>query len=315
MTMERLVVSVATRQRPQQLVSSLARHCACFSRQNTVVVVQCDADDFGTIAVLSGIKLDPRVKINVKPREDTVAGKWNRGLDEPGDLYLNASDDDPYVNPDTDAKLLEAASRFPDGIGMVYGRNANASFPSVIAYTRKWSEKCGGKLQPEYFPYWFADHWTDDIGRIIQRISFADVGTDQSQAGKTMEMREPGWWATWFDAAYLMRRSQAAAIINNPEFDSPQWQKDMMLRGHPMVEFRSRWINDQVRGQSRQLDAMSGLALADERYQRIKAAAVAMVPHLLGDYGMDKGEAARFREILDPPKVVQAIPQLYAVAS
>ena len=244
-----------------------------------------------------------------------MAGKWNRGLDEPGDLYLNASDDDPYVNPDTDAKLLEAASRFPDGIGMVYGRNANASFPSVIAYTRKWSEKFGGKLQPEYFPYWFADHWTDDIGRIIQRISFADVGTDQSQAGKTMEMREPGWWATWFDAAYLMRRSQAAAIINNPEFDSPQWQKDMMLRGHPMVEFRSRWINDQVRGQSRQLDAMSGLALADERYQRIKAAAVAMVPHLLGDYGMDKGEAARFREILDPPKVVQAIPQLYAVAS
>ena len=130
-----------------------------------------------------------------------------------------------------------------------------------------------------------------------------------------MEMREPGWWATWFDAAYLMRRSQAAAIINNPEFDSPQWQKDMMLRGHPMVEFRSRWNNDQVRGQSRQLDAMSGLTLADERYQRIKSAAVAMVPHLLDDYGMDKGEAARFREILDPPKVVQAIPQLYALAS
>ena len=314
--MARLVVSVATRNRAQQLMATLPRHMACFSRPDTKVIVQCDSDDFATVAMLGAAhdegKLDPRISINVKKRDDTVAGKWNRGLSEPGDLYLNASDDDVYITPNTDELLLEAAGRFPDGIGIVYGRMANASFPSVIAYTAKWAEKNDGKLQPEYFPYWFADHWTDDVGRIIGRISFADVGTDQSGAGKTMEMREPGWWATWFDAAYLMRRAEAHKIVNDPDFQTPQWHKEILLRHHPLIEYRSKWINDTVRAQSRQLDMMSGLNLKDERYLRIKQRAIDMVPHLLDDYGMDKAQANAFREALSPSDTIVSFPRAYA---
>ena len=111
--MARLVVSVATRNRAQQLMATLPRHIACFSRPDTKVIVQCDSDDFATVAMLGAAhdegKLDPRISINVKKRDDTVAGKWNRGLSEPGDLYLNASDDDVYITPNTDELLLEAA--------------------------------------------------------------------------------------------------------------------------------------------------------------------------------------------------------------
>jgi hypothetical protein len=306
-----LIVSIATRNRPQQLVATLARDMKCFSRSDTLVVIQADADDWATIGILSSLPPDPRVKINIQPREDTVAGKWNRGLKEDGDVFLNASDDDVYVTPDTDEKILQAAALFPDGIGMIYGRNANASFPGVIAYTRQWANHFNGVLQPEYFPYWFADHWTDDIGRIIQRISFADVTTDQSGAGKTQELREPGWWATWFDAAYLMRRAQAQKIINNPAFDVPQWQKDIMLRHHPRVEYYSKWVNETVRQQSRQLEGMMGNQLNDPRYQRVKQAAIAMLPHLLDDYGMEKAEANHYRELLAPPNVIAALPRAF----
>jgi len=64
--------------------------------------------------------------------------------------------------------------------------------------------------------------WTDDIARLIGRLSFADVRTDQSRAGKTQEMREPGWWATFFDAAYLMRRKIARDIIDGEDFQEPE---------------------------------------------------------------------------------------------
>src|ERR1700677_5223154 len=108
----RLVVSVATRNRAQQLLTTMPRHMKCFSLPETLVVVQCDADDVGTLAVLGNLPADPRIKINVQPRDDTNAAKWNRGLTESGDVYLNASDDDVYVTPDTDVKILEAAARF-----------------------------------------------------------------------------------------------------------------------------------------------------------------------------------------------------------
>lgn len=312
----RLVASLATRGRPAQLLETLARHMACMSRADTKMIVQCDNDDWATLAALQSAQLDPRVVVNYQAREDTVAAKWNRVLSEPADVYLVSADDDPYMTPELDEKILQAAEhQLPeDRIGLIYGHNANASFPSVIAYTAQWVEVFDGKLQPDYFPYWFADHWTDDVGRIIDRIAFADVRTDQSKVGKTMEMREPGWWATWFDAAYLFRRHQAHHIINSPKFHAPHWLKRKCLAHHPMVEFRSRWINDTVRQQSPQLNAMFGTIndVYSERYIRIKNRAIAMLPKLLEGYGMDIAEAMRFREMLDPPNVVPSLPKAYA---
>jgi hypothetical protein len=254
---------------------------------------------------------DSRVHINVAPREDTIAEKWNRALVEPADVYLVAADDDPYVTPGYDAKVLEAAALFPDGIGMVYGHLANASFSCAVCPTVKFCEKLG-HIFPEYFPYWFVDHWTDDLARMIGRISFADIRTDQSRAGKTQEMREPGWWATWFDAAYLMRRQIALGVIGADDFKVPRWQKQMLRNGFPLIEYRSKWINEHVRAMSAQYAAASGLSLRDPRYQRVRARAATMVPKLLSDYGMPADEAKHYRDALTPPTAVVGLKRAYA---
>jgi hypothetical protein len=308
--MAKLVISLATRGRPQQVVDTIQRSTANLVLPNTMLMVQVDEDDPATVTTLSMANLDSRVKVNVKPREDTIAAKWNRALHEPADLYLVAADDDPYVTPGYDAKLVEAARLFPDGIGMVYGHMANASFSGVVAPTVGLTEKLG-HIFPELFPYWFVDHWTDDLARLIGRLAFADVRTDQSRAGKTQEMREPGWWATFFDAGYRMRRSIAMRIINGADFQTPDWQKDMLHSCAPLIEFRSKWINDNVRAQSRQLDGWSGLKLADPRYQRVKDAAIAMIPHLLNDYGMDAGEAQMYQRALIPPTTVVGLQRAF----
>jgi hypothetical protein len=308
----KLVISLATRGRPQQVVETIARSLPNLILPNTVMMVQVDADDEPTVNALSRPPWDDeRVQINIAPREDTIAAKWNRATAIAADVYLVAADDDPYITPGYDAKILEAAKLFPDGIGMVYGHMANASFSGAVAPTAKFVEKLG-HIFPPYFPYWFVDHWTDDVAKIIGRISFADVRTDQSKVGKTQELREPAWWATFFDAAYLMRRQIAHTIIGAADFHEPAWRRKLLLAHHPLIEYRSRWVNDSVRAGARQLEGWSGLDTHDARYQRVRQAAVAMLPHLLDDYGMDRDEAAKFRNALTPPTQVVGLKRAFA---
>lgn len=307
----KLCITLATRNRPAQVVETITRSTANLVLPNTVFIVQVDGDDRPTIEALNAAPLDKRVHVNVAPREDTIGEKWNRALAVPADLYLVAADDDPYNTPGYDAKLLEAGKLFPDGIGMVYGRMANASFSGAVCPTAKFCEKLG-HIFPEYFPYWFVDHWTDDVARLIGRLSYAEVHTDQSRAGKTQEMREPGWWATWFDAAYLMRRKIARQIIDDEDFLSPGWQREILRRSYPLIEYRSKWINDNVRAMSQQYERISALNVHDQRYQRVRDRAVAMLPHLLDDYGMSAEEVYRYRTALTPPTVVPALQRAYA---
>lgn len=297
----KLVISLATRGRPEQLLNTVMRSTANLVLPNTVFMVHLDEDDRDTIAAVGKTRFDSRVAFTVRPREDTIAGKWNRALAEPADLYLVAADDDPYLTPGYDERLLHAAGLFPDGIGMVYGRMANASFSGVVAPTRKLTEKLG-HIFPEYFPYWFVDHWTDDLARMIGRISFADVQTDQSSVGKTQEMREPGWWATWFDAAYLMRRKIARDIID--DLQDPDWRKEMLRNSFPLIEYRSKWVNAGVRSRDQELASWSGLDTKDERYRRLRSQAIAMIPKLLE--GMDPAEAAHYRNELLVPRMIES---------
>lgn len=289
-----LVYSLATRGRQNLLKETLPRTLANASLPNTRIIIQADADD-----VPQPEFADKRVSINIAPREDTVAQKWNRAMTVPADLYVPGTDDDPIITPAWDAKFLDAARVFPDGIGAVYGHLQNASFPAPYGFTAKWVEKLG-YIFPEHFPYWFCDHWTDDIARITGRISFADVTTDL-KAGPTQEMREPAWWATWFDAAVLVRRKEAHSLINDPEFASPDWLKQMLLSHHPLIEWRSRWINDSVRAQFK---AWTGPS-KDERYNRVRMKAASMVPYILD--GMEAMKAKAYLEYLLPPTSVPVL--------
>lgn len=281
----KLAITLATRGRASQLIDTIKRSVRNWTEPNTCLYVIADEDDHPTIEALQKNPIDlpgsartePPLYLVVRPRPDTVAEKWNAvtELCPDADAYLISADDAPDITPGYDTKILNAASRFDDGIGVVYGHLANASFPAVMAPTRKFVEKLGF-LFPPYFPYWFVDHWIDDIARLIDRISFADVTTDQCKVGPTLEFREPAWWATWFDAAYLVRRRQAYRIIADDEFKETEGRKQMLYAHCPLIEYRSRWINNNVRASHAYVGPPP-----DERYQRIKKQAVDMVPQLL----------------------------------
>lgn len=274
----KLAINLATRGRPELLLNTIMTTASHIGSPDTVFMISADQDDQATIDLLApegkpGL-LAGRLLVSIEPREDTVAAKWNRVLKAvpDADVYVPMCDDGPAITPGFDEKILKAASHWPDGIGVVFNHLENLSFTGFQAVTRELASLMG-YIYPEHFPYWFVDHWLSDIAEMTDRIAFADVRLDcasnRNGGGPTMEMREPAFWARFYDACHLKRRKLAHRIITDHLFDT-QWHKDILLERHPLIEEYSEMINDGVRNMRVPENP------PDERYMRIKAAAIAM---------------------------------------
>lgn len=244
---------------------------------STRIMISVDDDDALTIRALNRLPDDARLVPCVRKREDALGEKYNRVLFMPATLYTHMSDYAPCTTPGFDAYMLEAASLWPDGIGVVFSNPVNHSFAGIYGVTKGLADKLGWFFPP-YFPYWFVDHWIDDIARLIGRISHAAVTID-TPGGKpgTQELRELPFWTRVFDAGRYFRRRQAANIITSPDFEAPAWEKQLLLRNRALLEHRSMFISDSAREMAIGLDQQPELDPPDERYLRVKARALVLM--------------------------------------
>ena len=269
-----LTINLCTRGRPDLLLRTVAETLPNMVLPTTIFMISVDHDDQQTIDALPQLPRDRRLRPVVAQREDSLGGKYNRALQVPADVYLAMVDYGSHITPGFDAKILEAASLFPDNIGVVYNYLANASFPQINGITHGLAKKMGF-IYPPYFPYWFIDHWLDDIGRLIDRISFADVRIDTARRPGTRELREITFWANFYDLGQLARRRCAHDIIRSPDFLDPPWRKEMLLRHHPLIEGRSLFVNGVLRADNyQQYEKERGAGAGDERYERLKTQAM-----------------------------------------
>jgi hypothetical protein len=268
-----LTINLCTRGRPELLLRTVQETLPNMVLPTTIFMISVDHDDQKTIDALPQLPADRRLRPVIAQREDSLGGKYNRALQVPADVYLAMVDYGPHVTPGFDAKILEAASLFPDNIGVVYNHLANASFPQINGITHGLARKMGF-IYPPYFPYWFIDHWLDDIARLIDRISFADVRIDTTRRPGTQELRELTFWANFYDLGQIARRRCAHDIIRSPEFLDPPWRKEMLMRHYPLVEGRSLYVNGVLRAESyQQYEKQMGAGAGNERYERLKAQA------------------------------------------
>lgn len=271
----KLAIGLATRGRPQLLLNTVARTRENIRHPDTEFLIAVDADDQPTIDVLKQLEPiwgSPRLIVSIEARPDTIAAKWNRVLAIPADVYLPMCDDAPILTPGFDEKILAAADLFPDRIGVVFNHLENLSFTSIQAVTRRLVDLMGGVIYVEHFPYWFVDHWLSDIAEMIDRIAFADVLLDCStNRPPTQELRDPAWWATFYDACRLRRHATARRIMFDPDFIGEAWRIEMQIARFPLIDGYSKLINDGVR-------SMQGSEPPkDERYLRAKFAAQALL--------------------------------------
>ena len=273
----KLAINLISRGRPELLVQTVKTTLGNIRRDDTLLMVSLDEDDEESInAIVGRSGLEP-VLCCVDKREDGLGDKWNRILKAipDADVYMPMCDDGPIITRGFDDKILEAAASIPDGIAVVQNHFENASFPGVTAVTKKLADKMG-YIWPGYWPYWFCDHWLVDIAKYIDRAPFADVRVDcASNRPPTMGMREPDFWATFYDAGYLVRQELASNIILGSDFDEPMWRKEYLLKRFPIHDYYSRWINDQVRQAI--APQVGPPPPPDERYIRLKARALKMM--------------------------------------
>ena len=272
----KLTVIVQTRGRPHTVIPTVEKTLASCGRDDTRIMVQIDDDDELTLDAIDKFPKDGRVMLSIKPREDSRGEKYDRALtDCPADIYLLGVDFVPILTPAFDQVIINAARIYPDGIGCVYTPMCNASFPGLQAITAKMVEKIGYTYNHEY-PFWFIDHELDDIARMIGRFTFVNIEANYTgmRQPKTHRLRDLKFWACYFDAMTIERRRKARAIIDDPEFESPEWMKEVLRNSYQLVEARSMHINAQVREASEQIEAMRGdTSPPDLGYLRLKKAA------------------------------------------
>jgi len=309
----KLLINCVTRNRPEILARSIEATLAAIENPDTVLMISADEDDLATRGKLKWLSA-PQVKVSIAPREDTLGEKYNRALPEQWDVMVNMSDYTSFTSKGFDNLILNTAEKFPDGIGMVVNHLRNASFPDAFAMTRKFVDKLGYYFPP-LFPYWFSDHWALEIAQRIDRVYVVDATVAYDAAGKppTQNLRELTWWANFFDCGYMHRRMVANTIIDGDDFAETQWRKDITKALAEHIEYRTRWINDNCRGQARDAEwaaTQGGTIKPEERYLRARAKAAALVPSLL--QGMEQAEQLRWAALLIPTPQVINFPQVGA---
>lgn len=293
----KLSISLGTRGRPQLLLATVGLTLRNAELASTRILIGIDDDDDDTIAAVqsSAFARCPQVVVSIRPREDSRGEKADRVLTEaPADLYLVQADYTPILTPGFDRIVLQAASLFPDGIGCVYSPLVNASFPGMQGVTARLAAMLGF-IYPPWFPYWFIDHWLDDVARMIGRVSFADINVECHawRPPNTHGLRDCRFWAALFDAGQLRRRQQARSIIDSPEFAEPEWRKEILRRHHPLIEYRSMWANNIVRQQASQIEALRGGEPPDQRYIRTKSRAEKLLLEWAAEAGVIEAPTQR----------------------
>jgi hypothetical protein len=298
----RLTINLATRGRPELLVPTIEKTLENVRDLNTTLMVSVDDDDEATISALSSCPFlsGNKFYLSTAPREDSLGAKYNRCLSLPwvkADVYLAMVDYAPHVTPGFDERILEATESFPDGIGVVYNHLANLSFSGINAVTHRMAELMGG-IYPEHFPYWWIDHWLDDVARMIGRIAFADVAIDTSRRPGTQSKRDLLFWAEFFDRTWPLRERTALSIVERREFVSPPWLKSLLVRNFPSERLRSRAVNAAAVREHAGTDN----AVDDERHARLREAA----RQLVGDIAVTSWPTAV--PLRHPQSVVIATP-------
>lgn len=285
-----LTLSLATRSRPALLIETVRRTLPNMSRADTFMVISMDQDDSASLAardeLYREINGDPRVIVSVREREDSLGAKWNRAVEiHPADVYVPMVDYAPHITPEFDQRIIDAAAVFPDNIGVVYNRYCcKCELPAINGVTAGLVDKMGYIYAP-FFPFSLIDLWLDDIARLIDRISFADVETDVSKRQRTIGRRDTKFWGVLLDMLYPHRIACAKRIINSPEFLEAPWRKQLLLRNITLSAQRAGFVSQACRKDAAWIDRGVPFESPEDeaRYMRIKANGRSLLQSLVNE--------------------------------
>lgn len=274
----KLSVCIASRGHPRDLLSvikSIDDRVA--DTANTTISVALDRDD-GSNPDVPATRC--RLDWSIADREDSLGAKYNRAqkVSPPDtDFYVLGADDNLFDTEGWDNVIRTYAEKYNGEFGLVYFGRLDGALPTQMAIPRQLVET-QGFLFPPFWPFWFHDTWTDEIGHLTGRILWAPVNIKEiGGRGKTRGLRDVIFWTKFFELLRPMRESIAAEIsqkYNAPWLHAVLQQKVLLLRQY--FTSRNQGLLDPATAVSFER-RMSVDAEPSERYARIKKSAEEMI--------------------------------------
>jgi glycosyltransferase involved in cell wall biosynthesis len=214
-------VLIPSRGRPSKLarcLKSLGTH------ENVEVLIATDVDDCSEYAsVIEGYG-----QHFIAPRPKTLGVCINElAAKAAGNLLFFLGDDYVIEAPDWPERIMRAARKLPDQVGVLYPRCvSHPGFANLPVISRRTYNALGYYMSP-YFPFWFIDTWWEEIGIFLDAKIEIDLdATLPDGKGDTHGLIDISFWASVFDATRIMRVRDAiklAKLVTNekdPRFQS-----------------------------------------------------------------------------------------------
>ncbi len=218
----KIVVAILTRENPLGLITLVGGLHGLESGTNDVrYVVRYDGDDQASYEAVQGLSdwLPGKVYEVVLPRPVTLGEAWNDALRSarfwdwevcatfPGDVIPMCDQWDSIL-----AGFL-SVDKHP---GVSWTQLCDPQAPVFPCVRREWFDALGGKLFPEWFPFWFSDTWVIEVSNLAFG-SRLPIVTNLILGGKhasTSGMRDLRWWFSAFAKTRVLRIREAETLAS-----------------------------------------------------------------------------------------------------
>ncbi len=269
-----LTIGLATRTRPGLLARTVNETLGHIREPDTKLVILADDDDQATQSLRNKLT-DERIIWSVEPKPDALGTKYNRMMRvRPADVYLVMVDYAPHMTDGFDTEILAASNVYSDGYAFILNYFATVPFHNVFqqmnAVTHKLAEKMGG-IYPEFWPYWFVDHWMQELANRVGRNVFARVWVDSTRKQPTIGLRDEYFWGQVFGLLTQEREEMANRILSSEDFKMiPKEHEAALRRNWALLDQWSWRINES-------LDKAIQPGAEDPAYDRLVQKALAIV--------------------------------------
>jgi glycosyltransferase involved in cell wall biosynthesis len=215
-----LTVVVPSRGRPESLAACL--ESLATSKAEYEVIVGIDDDDVRA-PEYDFVRKRKNHRLVQSPRHKSLGALVNRLADTAGGHAVMMFTDD-YIVHDSQwvEKTLETIARLPNEVGLVFPRDGlQPGFPGVVTTTRKTRDLIG-YWTIDYFPFWYADTWWDELAILSGVVHEIDLDTGPINGrGGTIGLRDVGFWTGFFEVLRPDRVRDAAKIAAAAYVDHP----------------------------------------------------------------------------------------------
>lgn len=211
----------ATRGRPEMLAESFASLKATTAQKDkTVLWIYVDEDDQITRqAIDAGTISDPGLPIHwyIGPRTAGLGEihqvLWNAS-GRASEVYMISTDKSQFATPEWDNVVRAKFAEYPDGVLLAFAHDPNTADQATYPILGWGWPKALEYFFSGYFPFWFEDKWTDEVGRMAGRFFKLPIVIAPIRGrGRTQRMRNVPFWTRFFQLTLRERKDAARKLI------------------------------------------------------------------------------------------------------